>query len=69
VIEITETWTTVDRWWTDEPVRRHYVALRSPDLEEDVRACVWYDEQTKHWSLIEEGDRPDLWPGEETKVA
>lgn len=26
-----ETWTVEDRWWTDAPERRHFVAITAPD--------------------------------------
>lgn len=54
MIEITETWDTVDRWWTDAPQRRQYAVLRSGAVDRDVRVCVGYDETTQTWFLIEE---------------
>jgi hypothetical protein len=55
-IEITEVWRVVDRWWTDEPLDRYYAALRSPDLEIDLRARVCWDSAKKEWSLIVESE-------------
>ena len=66
-IEITGAWMVVDRWWTDEPITRHYASLRSPDYTHDERVCVCWDEVTRKWSLIEEPDE-NLPPPEQPTV-
>lgn len=52
MIEVTETWDVMDRWWTDAPERKHYAALHTDSVDYDVRACVCYDETTREWTLI-----------------
>ena len=55
-IEITETWKVVDRWWTDEPLVRHWASLRSPSAIEDKRVAVCWDERSRTWTLRPEPD-------------
>jgi hypothetical protein len=44
---VREEWRVVDRWWTDEPVDRHYFEVvlesgRNVCVYRDVEACCWF---------------------------
>jgi hypothetical protein len=44
---VREEWRVVDRWWTDEPVDRHYFEVvleggRNVCVYRDAEACCWY---------------------------
>ena len=43
---VREEWRVVDRWWTDEPVRRRYFDLV---LETGENVAVFYDEERERW--------------------
>jgi len=47
VPQILDQWAVVDRWWTDEPEHRVYVALRV----EDQQIVLRYDRETKEFSF------------------
>ena len=46
VLELREEWRVVDRWWTEEPVRRRYFDLV---LETGQNAVVFHDEEQGRW--------------------
>ena len=46
VASVREEWRVVDRWWTDEPVRRRYFDLV---LETGENVAVFYDEERERW--------------------
>ena len=46
VAEVREVWRVVDRWWTEEPVRRRYFDLV---LESGQNAVVFQDEERGGW--------------------
>lgn len=44
---VREEWRVVDRWWTDEPVDRHYFEVvleggRNVCVYRDAEACCWF---------------------------
>ena len=43
---VREEWRVVDRWWTDEPVNRHYFEVI---LESGQNACVYRDAEAGCW--------------------
>jgi hypothetical protein len=46
VARVREEWHVVDRWWTEEPVRRRYFDLV---LETGQNAVVFRDEENGRW--------------------
>ncbi len=46
VSEVREEWRVVDRWWTEEPVRRRYFDVV---LETGQNAVVFHDEERGGW--------------------
>jgi len=46
VMVIRDEWRVVDRWWTSEPVRRHYFEVV---LETGRNAVVFHDELGGEW--------------------
>jgi hypothetical protein len=46
VARVREEWRVVDRWWTEEPVRRRYFDVV---LESGRNAVVFQDEETGGW--------------------
>ncbi len=46
VAVVREEWRIVDRWWTDEPVDRHYFELV---LETGENSVVYRDGETQAW--------------------
>ena len=46
VIAIREDWLVQDRWWTDQPVDRHYFDLV---VEPGRRLVVFHDERRRGW--------------------
>jgi hypothetical protein len=46
VARVREEWRVVDRWWTDEPVRRRYFEAL---LETGRNVVVFRDEATGRW--------------------
>jgi hypothetical protein len=46
VVGVREEWRVVDRWWTDEPVRRRYFELL---LQTGRNAVVFRDEERGGW--------------------
>jgi hypothetical protein len=46
VLELREEWRVVDRWWTEEPVRRRYFDVV---LETGQNAVVFHDEASGGW--------------------
>ncbi len=46
VARIREEWRVVDRWWTEEPVRRRYFDVV---LESGQNAVVFHDEERGGW--------------------
>jgi hypothetical protein len=46
VASIREEWRVVDRWWTEEPVRRRYFDLV---LETGENVTVFYDGDREQW--------------------
>ena len=46
VARVREEWRVVDRWWTEEPVRRHYFEVV---LESGQNAVVFHDEGGGGW--------------------
>ena len=43
---VREEWRVVDRWWTEEPVNRHYFEVI---LESGQNACVYRDAEAGCW--------------------
>ncbi len=43
---VREEWRVVDRWWTEEPIRRRYYELL---LETGENAVVFHDEERGEW--------------------
>jgi hypothetical protein len=43
---VREEWRVVDRWWTDEPVARHYFDVV---LESGENAVVYHDDDERRW--------------------
>ena len=43
---VREEWRVVDRWWTDEPVDRHYFEVV---LESGRNICVYRDAEAQCW--------------------
>ena len=43
---VREEWRVVDRWWTDEPVDRHYFEVV---LESGRNVCVYRDAEAQCW--------------------
>jgi hypothetical protein len=43
---VREEWRVVDRWWTDEPVDRHYFEVV---LEGGRNVCVYRDAEAQCW--------------------
>ena len=43
---VREEWRVVDRWWTDEPVSRHYFEVV---LESGRNTAVYYDREAQSW--------------------
>ena len=43
---VREEWRVVDRWWTDEPVDRHYFEVV---LEGGRNVCVYRDAEARCW--------------------
>jgi hypothetical protein len=46
VASVREEWHVVDRWWTEEPIRRRYFDLV---LETGENVAVFYDEERSGW--------------------
>jgi hypothetical protein len=46
-LEITESWRVVDRWWTDNPEERFFIALRAPNG--DTIAVSW--DKENQWTF------------------
>jgi hypothetical protein len=46
VATVREEWRIVDRWWTDEPVDRHYFEVV---LEGGRNVCVYRDAEASCW--------------------
>ena len=46
VAVVREEWRVVDRWWTDEPVDRHYFEVV---LEGGRNVCVYRDAEAQCW--------------------
>ena len=46
VVRVREEWRVVDRWWTEEPVRRRYFDVV---LESGQNAVVFRDEERGGW--------------------
>ena len=46
VVQVREEWRVVDRWWTDEPVRRRYFEVL---LATGENAAVFLDEGKGRW--------------------
>jgi hypothetical protein len=46
VSDVREEWRIVDRWWTEEPVRRRYFDVV---LETGQNAVVFHDEERGAW--------------------
>ena len=46
VASVREEWRVVDRWWTEEPVRRRYFDLV---LETGENVAVFYDGDREQW--------------------
>jgi hypothetical protein len=46
VSDVREEWRIVDRWWTEEPVRRRYFDVV---LENGQNAVVFHDEERGGW--------------------
>jgi hypothetical protein len=46
VASVCEEWRLVDRWWTEEPVERHYVEVV---LETGRNVVVFHDERAGGW--------------------
>jgi hypothetical protein len=46
VAAVREEWRVVDRWWTEEPVRRHYFEVL---LATGRNAIVYRDEERGGW--------------------
>ena len=46
VFQVREEWRVVDRWWTDEPVDRHYFEVV---LEGGRNVCVYRDAEKLCW--------------------
>ena len=46
VADVREVWRVVDRWWTEEPVRRRYFDVV---LESGQNAVVFEDEEGSGW--------------------
>jgi hypothetical protein len=46
VAAVREEWRVVDRWWTDEPVRRRYFEVL---LETGRNVVVFHDEISGRW--------------------
>ncbi len=46
VTVVREEWRVVDRWWTDEPVDRHYFEVV---LESGRNVCVYRDGEKSCW--------------------
>ena len=46
VSTLREEWRIVDRWWTEQPVRRRYFDVV---LETGQNAVVFHDEETGRW--------------------
>jgi hypothetical protein len=46
VVAVREDWLVQDRWWTDEPVDRHYFELV---VEPGRRLVVFLDERRREW--------------------
>jgi hypothetical protein len=46
VARVREEWRVVDRWWTEEPVRRRYFDVV---LESGQNAVVFHDEERGGW--------------------
>ena len=46
VVRVREEWRVVDRWWTEEPVRRRYFDVV---LESGQNAVVFQDEEGGAW--------------------
>lgn len=59
MIEIVETWTVVDRWWTESPERRTFAVVRIDGAEYVKPVCVVYDFVSEKWSIIEEATEPE----------
>ncbi len=48
MIEAVDWWRSIDRWWSDQPEERLWVALEAPD---GSHAAIGYDPFTKTWTL------------------
>jgi hypothetical protein len=46
VVTVREEWRVVDRWWTNEPVRRRYFDLV---LETGENVAVFFDGECERW--------------------
>jgi hypothetical protein len=46
VLRVREEWRVVDRWWTEEPVRRRYFDVV---LESGQNAVVFHDDERGGW--------------------
>lgn len=59
VVAVREDWLVQDRWWTDEPVDRHYFELV---VEPGRRLVVFHDERSGEW-LTHESTGPTTTTG------
>ena len=46
VVRVREEWRVLDRWWTEEPVRRRYFEIV---LETGENVVVFHDERRGRW--------------------
>lgn len=59
VVKVRDEWSVIDRWWTDDPIRREY-----REVELDNRAAVVLVRRPDGaWDVVEELKRPTpQWP-------
>lgn len=50
VVEFTEEWTVIDRWWTQDKIERDYASV----LLEDGRRVVVMKENGGTWEFVKE---------------
>jgi hypothetical protein len=55
VVAVREDWLVQDRWWTAEPVDRHYFELI---VEPGRRLVVFHDERSREWLTHESAQAP-----------
>lgn len=60
VVAVREDWLVQDRWWTDEPVDRHYFELV---VEPGRRLVVFHDERSREWLTHESTGGPTTTTG------